>query len=157
MCRFVIKTHGAPLSPAENSGRSAAIPATSSAGAAEGLGTARFSSPLDLKKHPNATTAAPVQLRAPKPPPRPASGSNCLPHTLGKAGEQYGPPVAPFARARCPFSPLFRSYFPGAAARGSPSGQFSYFGPRSPLTAFVLDISIKFWSLDTPVGVVLFT
>jgi hypothetical protein len=29
---------------------------------------------------------------------------------------------------------------PGAAAHGSPSGQFSYFGPRSPLTASILDI-----------------
>jgi hypothetical protein len=77
-------------------------------------------------------------------------------HCLGKAGGQYEPPVAPFARGRCPVSPLFRSYFPGAAARGSPSVQFSYLGPRSPLTAFVLDISIKFWSLNTAVGVVLF-
>jgi hypothetical protein len=52
-----------------------------------------------------------------------------FPNTLGKAGEQYEPPVAPFARGRCPFSPFFRSYFPGAATRGSPSGQFSHFGP----------------------------
>jgi len=47
-----VKTHGAHLPPPENSGGSAAIPVTSSAAAAEGLGTARFSPPLDLKKHP---------------------------------------------------------------------------------------------------------
>ena len=35
-----------------DSGRSAAIPATSSAPGAEGLGTARFPKALDLKKHP---------------------------------------------------------------------------------------------------------
>jgi hypothetical protein len=46
----------------------------------------------------------------PNPPPRPASGSHRLLHTLGQVGEQYGPSIAPFARARCPFSPLLRPY-----------------------------------------------
>jgi hypothetical protein len=40
------------------------------------------------------------------------------------SGEQYGPPIAPFARARCQFSPLLRPYSPGGAARGSHTGQF---------------------------------
>jgi hypothetical protein len=67
----------------------------------------------------------------PNPPPRPASGSHRFPNTLGQVGEQYGPSIAPFARARCPFSPLVRPYSPGGAARGSHTGQFSCFGPRS--------------------------
>jgi hypothetical protein len=89
----------------------------------------------------------------PNPPPRPASGSHRLPNTLGQVGEKYGPSIAPFGRARCPFSPLLRPYSPGGAARGSHTGQFSCFGPRSwrRFIAFVLDIPNGFWPLDRAV------
>ena len=92
--------------------------------------------------------AAPPQ----NPPPRPASGSHRLPNTLGQAGEQYGPSIAPFARARCPLSPLLRPHSPGGAARGSHTGQFSCFGPRSCFIAFVLDIPNGLQTLDRAVG-----
>jgi hypothetical protein len=81
----------------------------------------------------------------PNPPPRPASGSHRLLHTLGQAGEQYGPSIAPFARARWPYSP-------DGAARGSHTGQFSCFGSRSCFIAFVLGIPNGFWPLNMAVG-----
>ena len=81
-----------------------------------------------------------------------ASGSHRLPNALGQVGEQYGPSIAPFARARCPFSPLLRPHFPGGAARGSHAGQFSCFGPRSCFIAFVLDIPNGVWPLNGAVG-----
>jgi hypothetical protein len=93
-----------------------------------------------------------VQLHPPKPPPRPAIGSHRLPNTLGQVGEQYGPLIAPFARARCPFSPLLRPYSPGGAARGSHTGQFSCFGPRTCFIAFVLDIPNGVSPLNRAVG-----
>jgi hypothetical protein len=94
----------------------------------------------------------------PNPPPRPASGSYRLPNTLGQVGEQYGPSIAPFAHARCPFLPLtiFKAilypYPPGGAARGSHTGQFSCFGPRSCFIAFVLGIPNGFRPLNRAVG-----
>jgi hypothetical protein len=75
-----------------------------------------------------------------------------LPNTLGQVGEQYGPSIAPFARARCPFSPLLRPYSPGGAARGSHTGQFLRFGPRSCFIAFVLDIPNGVWPFNRAVG-----
>jgi hypothetical protein len=103
---------------------------------AEGLGTARFTKPLELQKRPPRRVWAWVQLRPPNPPPRPASGSHRLPNTLGQVGEQYGPSISPFARARCPFLPHLRPYFPGGAARGShtvtrANFPFSCFGFRT--------------------------
>jgi hypothetical protein len=65
----------------------------------EGLGTARFTKPLELKERRSARcprVAALVRLRPPKPPPRPAGGSHCL-------GYHLGPPEGPIARARQPF------------------------------------------------------
>jgi hypothetical protein len=86
------------------------------------------------------------------PPPRPANGSHRLPNTLGQVGEQYGPSIAPVARARCPFLPLLRPYSSGGAARGSHAGQFSCFGPRSCFIASVLDIPNGLQALDRAVG-----
>jgi hypothetical protein len=86
------------------------------------------------------------------PPPRPASGSHRFPNTLGQVGEQYGPSITPFARARCPLSPLLRPYSSGGAARGSHAGQFSCFGPRSCFIAFILDIPNGVWPLNRAVG-----
>jgi hypothetical protein len=94
-----------------------------------------------------------VQLHPPNPPPRPVSGSHRLPNTLGQVGEQYGPSIAPFGRARCPFLPLLRPYSSGGAARGSHTGQFSCFGPRSCFIAFVLDIPNGFCPLNRAVGI----
>jgi hypothetical protein len=119
---------------------------------ADGLDTARFTKPLELKKRPTRRVWALVQLHPPNPPPRPASGSPRLPNTLGQVGEQYGPSIAPFERDRCPFSPLLRPYSPGGAARGSHTGQFSCFGPRSCFLAPVLDIPNGVWPLDRAVG-----
>jgi hypothetical protein len=65
-----------PPGPPGNRGRSSAIPAT----APEGLGTARFPKPLEMKKRRSARcprVAALVQRHPPKPPPRPAGGSHC--------------------------------------------------------------------------------
>ena len=123
-----------------------------SAAAAEGLGTARFTKALEWKKRPTRRLWALVQLHPPNPPPRPASGSHRLPNTLGQVGEQYGPSIAPFARARCPFLPLLRPHSPGGAARGSHAGQFSCFGPRSCFIASVLDIPNGVCPLDRAVG-----
>jgi hypothetical protein len=68
-----------PPGPPGNSGRSSATPARPSGPGPEGrLGTARFSTPLELKKRRSAPTShvwALVQLHPPKPPPRPAGGS----------------------------------------------------------------------------------
>jgi hypothetical protein len=92
----------------------------------------------------------------PNPPPRPASGSHRLPNALGQVGEQYGPSIAPFAfaRARCPFC-HFQGHIPqppGGAARGSHTGQFLCFGPRSYFIAPALGISNGFWPLNRAVG-----
>jgi hypothetical protein len=113
-----------------------------------------YTKAIEWKKRPSTRRVwALAQLHPPNPPPRPASGSHRLPNTLGQVGEQYGPLIAPFARARCPFSPLLRPYFPGGAARGSHStGQFSCFGPRSCFIAFVLDKSDGVWPLNRAVG-----
>jgi hypothetical protein len=58
--------------------------------AAEGLGTARFTKPLELKKRSRSArcprVAALVQLHPLNPPPRPAGGSHCLGYHLGRAG-----------------------------------------------------------------------
>jgi hypothetical protein len=102
--------------------------------APEGLSTARFSEPVELKKRPTREWAL-VQPHPPKPPPRPTSGSHCLLciHALDQAGEQYiwaiYRPIC--ACYRCPFSPPARPYSPGGAAHRSHTGQFSFFGPRS--------------------------
>jgi hypothetical protein len=85
-------------------------------------------------------------------PDQPAAHTHRLLHTLGQVGEQYGPSIAPFARARCQFPPLSRPYSPGGAARGSHTGQFSYFGPPSCFIASALDIPNEFWPLDRAVG-----
>ena len=82
-----------------------------------------------IEEAPHAPRVGAGAAPPPNPPPRPANGSHRFPNTLGQVGEQYGPSIAPFARARCPFSPLLRPYSPGAgAARGSHTGQFSCFG-----------------------------
>jgi hypothetical protein len=117
-----------------------------------GLGTARFTKPLELTKRPTRRLWARVQLHPPNPPPRPTSGSHRFPNTLGQVGEQYGPSIVPFARARCPFSPLLRPISSGGTARGSHTGQFSCFGPRSCFIAFVLDIPNGVWPLNRAVG-----
>jgi hypothetical protein len=57
----------------------------------------------------------------------------------------------PFGRGRCPFSPLLRPYSPGGAVRGSHTGQFSCFGPRSCFIAHVLDIPNGVWPLNRAV------
>ena len=105
-----------------------------------------------MEEAPHAPPVGAGAAPPPNPPPRPANGSHRLPNTLGQVGEQYGPSIAPFARARCPFSPLLRPYSPGGAARGSHTGQFSCFGPRSCFIAFVLDIPNGVWPLDRAVG-----
>jgi hypothetical protein len=150
---WVVKSNGlVPPGPPGNRGRSSPIPARPSAPGAEGLGTARCPMPLELKKRPTRRVWALVQLHPPNPPPRPASGSHRVPNPLGQVGEQYGPSIAPFARARCPFSPLLRPCSPGGAARVSYTGQFSCFGPRSCFIAPVLDIPNGVWSLNGAVG-----
>jgi hypothetical protein len=50
------------------------------------------------------------------------------------------------------FSPLLKPYSPGGAARGSHTGQFSCFGPRSCFIAPVLDSPNGFWPLNKAVG-----
>jgi hypothetical protein len=94
------------------------------------------------------------QAPPPNPQPRPASGSHRFPNTLGQVGEQYGPSIGPFARARCPFLPLLRPYSSGGAARGSHAGQFPCFGPRSCFICIapVLDIPNGVWPLNRAVG-----
>jgi hypothetical protein len=82
-----------------------------------------------IEEAPHAPRVGAGAVPPPNPPPRPAIGSHRLLHTLGHADEQYGPSIAPFARARCPFSPLLRPYSPCGAARRSHTGQFSCFGP----------------------------
>jgi hypothetical protein len=97
------------LPPPRISGANSAIPARPSGAAPEGLGTARFTKALELKKRRSARcprVAALVQLHPPKPPPRPAGGSHCLVYHLGRAGGWQGPPrppEGPIARARQPF------------------------------------------------------
>jgi hypothetical protein len=149
-----VKTNGfVPPGPPGNRGANPNTPRiTFSATGAEGLGTARFPKALEWKKRPTRRVWVLVQLHPPNPPPRPASGSHRLPNTLGQVGEQYGPSIAQFARARCPFSPLLRPYSPGGAARGSHTGQFSCFGPRSCFIAFVSDIPNGVWPLNRAVG-----
>jgi hypothetical protein len=114
-----VKSNGfAPPGPPGNRGRSSAIPVRPSGAAPEGLGTARFTKALELKKRPTRRVWALVQLHPPNPPPRPASGSHCLPNTLGQVGEQYGPSIAPFARARCQM-PIFTTFKTIFFRRGS--------------------------------------
>ena len=105
-----------------------------------------------MEEAPHAPPVGAGAAPPPNPPPRPANGSHRFPNTLGQVGEQYGPSIAPFARARCPFSPLLRPYSSGGAARGSHAGQFSCFGPRSCFIAFVLDIPNGLQTLDRAVG-----
>ena len=105
-----------------------------------------------MEEAPHAPRVGAGAAPPPNPPPRPANGSHRFPNTLGQVGEQYGPSIAPFARARCPFSPLLRPYSSGGAARGSHAGQFSCFGPRSCFIAFVLDIPNGLQTLDRAVG-----
>ena len=105
-----------------------------------------------MEEAPHAPPVGAGAAPPPNPPPRPANGSHRLPNTLGQVGEQYGPSIAPFARARCPFSPLLRPYSSGGAARGSHTGQFSCFGPRSCFIAFELDIPNGVWPLNRAVG-----
>jgi hypothetical protein len=105
-----------------------------------------------MEEAPHAPPVGAGAAPPPNPPPRPASGSHRFPNTLSQVGEQYGPSIAPFARARCPFSPLLRPYSSGGAARGSHAGQFSCFGPRSCFIAFVLDIPNGVCPLDRAVG-----
>jgi hypothetical protein len=116
-----VKSNGfAPPGPPGNRGRSSATPARPSGAAPEGLPGYRaffVGTRIEEAHHVGAGAAPP-----PNPPPRPASGSHRLPNTLCQVGEQYGPSIAPFARARCPFSPLPRPYSPGGAARGSHTG-----------------------------------
>jgi hypothetical protein len=120
---------------------------------ADGLaGPRAFQYASRIEEAPHAPLVGAGAAPPPNPPPRPASGSHRLPNTLGQVGEQYGPSVAPFVRARCPFSPLLRPYSPGGAGRGSHTGQFSCFGPRSCFIAFVLDIPNGFRPLDRAVG-----
>jgi hypothetical protein len=88
-----------------------------SGAAPEGPDTARFTKALESKKRPTRRLAVGAGAAPPpNPPPRPASGSPRFPNTLGQVGEQYGPSIAPFARARCPFSPTFKATF---SRRGS--------------------------------------
>jgi hypothetical protein len=144
-----------PPGPPENSGANPNTRAYPSGAVPEaGPDTARFTKALEWKKQPTRRVWALVQLHPPNPPPRPASGSHRLPNTQGQVGEQYGPSIAPFARARYPFSPLLRPYSPGGAARGSHTGQFSCFGPRSCFMAFVLNMDIPngVWPLNRAVG-----
>jgi hypothetical protein len=84
-----------PPGPLGNRRRSSATPARPSGTVPHGLGTARFPSPVELKKRRSARcprVAALVQIRPPKPPPRPAGGSHCLGYHLGRAGGWQGPP-----------------------------------------------------------------
>jgi hypothetical protein len=72
---------------------------------AEGLGVHRRAAiwaPRVFLSHSNRRVAALVQLRPPKPPPRPAGGSHCLGYHLGRAGAGgwQGPPLGPIALAR---------------------------------------------------------
>jgi hypothetical protein len=113
-----------PRAPPGNSGRSSAIPARPSATVADGLGGA----PRVFLRHSNRRSARPraacgrwcsstPQTHRPDQPAAPRTAFQT--HWASQVGEQYGPSIAPFARARCPFSPLLRPYSPGGAARGS--------------------------------------
>jgi hypothetical protein len=150
-----VKSNGfSPPAPPGNRGANLAIPARHPGTVPGGLGTARFTKALELKKRPTRRVCVCGRgcSSAPKPTTQTASGSHRIPNTLGQIGEKYGPSIALFARARCPSSPLLRPYSPGGAARGSHTGQFSCFGPRSCFIAFVLDIPNGFWPLDRAVG-----
>jgi hypothetical protein len=94
-----------------------------------------------IQEAPNAPLVGAGAAPPPNPPPRPpSSGSHRLPNTLGQVGEQYGPSVAPFARARCPFSPLLRPYSPGGAVYGPLTGQFPCFVFRTPRSCFIAPV-----------------
>jgi hypothetical protein len=65
--------------------------------APEGLGTARFTKPLEWKKRPTRRLWALVQLHPPNPPPRPAAGSRI---TRGK--HTRNPSSRPTSKTLCP-------------------------------------------------------
>jgi hypothetical protein len=85
-------------------------------------------------------SSTPQNYHPDQPAPHTAFQTHCA---LGQAGEQYD--IA-FLRAlgahfHQPHPPLLRPYPPGGrAARGSHTGQFSCFGPRSCFIAPILDI-----------------
>jgi hypothetical protein len=107
-----------------------------------------------LKKRPTRRVwAGAGAAPPPNPPPRPASGSHRFPNTLGQVGEQYGPSIAPLARARCPFSPLLIKaiFFRRGSARVA-RGPVFVFWTRSCFIAFALGIPNGVWPLNRAVG-----
>jgi hypothetical protein len=153
-----------PPLPGTGSGTSPATPARPSGAAPEGLGTARFSKALELKKRPTRRVWALVQLHPP-PTPKPTTPTSqrLTPpskHTghWARLVRNMGHRSRTFARARCPFSPLLRPYSYSACRQGSArvvgshTGQFSCFGPRSCFIAPVLGIPNGFWPLNRAVG-----
>jgi hypothetical protein len=88
-------------------------------------------------------------------PPRPASGSHRLLHTLGQDGEQYGPSIAPFARAIGAHFHHFKGHIPQAGQRaGRTRNNFrvSDLAVVCCFIAFVLDIPNGCWPLNRAVG-----
>jgi hypothetical protein len=128
----LLKTRFAPpLGP--NRRRSGAIPTRPSVTVADGLGAARFNTPVKLKKRRSARCPRVAALvhssTLPKPPPRPAGGSHCLEYHLGWTGGWQGPPEGPIARDLGSASAL-RTKEPKTG--GPPGG-----GAGSPRTRFV--------------------
>jgi hypothetical protein len=142
------------LPPPGNRGRSSAIPVRPSGAAPEGLNTALFLGTRIEEATTRRRLWALVQLRPQTHHPDQPAAHTAFPNTPGQVGEQYGPSIAPFARARCPFLPLPRPCSPGGAARG---GAISNFRVSDPAVAFiiapaVLDIPTRVWPLNRAVG-----
>jgi hypothetical protein len=131
-------SHWPPRDPG-NRGRSSAIPARPwGAGSARRPGYRAFFLGTRIEEAPHARPVGARWSGSAHKPTTPTSQRLTSPHlrVLG----------------RCLFSPLLRPYSPGGAKRGSHTGQFSCFGPRSCFIAFVLDIPNGVWPLNKAVG-----
>jgi hypothetical protein len=125
---------------------SSATPARPSAPGAEGLGTARFTKPLELQKRPRRRVCGRGCSSAPKPT-TPTSQRRLTP--LSKHTGPGSRLVSNMGH-RSPHLRVLGAHFhrfyghvlhAGQRAGRTPhAGQFSYFGPRSCLIAFVSEI-----------------
>jgi hypothetical protein len=136
---WIVKSNGlSPPGPPGKYWHSGTIPPgqASRHSGAEGLGTARFNTPVELKKRPTRRVWALVQLRPlTHHPDQPAAHTAFQTHWARLVSNMGHRSPHLWACYRCPFSPLPRQHPPGGAARGSHTGQFSCFGPRSPVAS----------------------
>jgi hypothetical protein len=151
-----VKSNGfvPPGPPGTNRGRSSAIPRQ--ARRAWVPRTARFTKP-PLERIEEAPHAPRVGAGA-APPPKPTTPTSqrLTPpskHTLGQVGEQYGPSIAPFARARCPFYTTLKAiFFRRGSARVARGPVFVFRTPQLFHSIRVLDIPNGVWPLNRAVG-----